>query len=238
MSLNKYFDKIYVLNLHKRKYRLSSIESKLKRFGILYDVFGATDGSTMKSIWEKFNNPYFTSPNYLACAVSHLSIYQDAIENSYERILILEDDVLLNNNINILFEQSNIPDWSDLLYLGYIPLSDDQTMWNYSVVNVSPQFQNGLFIPKSFSPKNLWGLFSYGITKNLMIEILNVYKNSFPMEIDRYFVNNIQPRGKSIAISPQLFCCQDIYSDNMGSMQYDMKIRSIDTRFAHIDSYE
>jgi hypothetical protein len=238
MNLNNYFDKIYVLNLHKRKDRLIDIESRLKRFGINYEVFGATDGSTMKAIWEKFNNPYFTNPNYLACAVSHLSIYRDAIERRYQKILIIEDDVLINNNINVLFGKIDIPNWEDLLYLGYIPLSDDQTMWNYNIVNVIPSMQNGLFIPQCFSPKNLWGLFSYGITNTLMSEILELYQNSFPMEIDRYFVNNIQSRGKSIAISPQLFCCQDIYSDNMSSMQYDMKIRSIDTRFAYIESYE
>lgn len=238
MSLNKYFEKVYVLNLHKRKDRLRSIEAKLKRFGINYEVFGATDGCAMKAIWEKFNNPYFTTPNYLACAVSHLSIYRDAIDSGYQKVLIIEDDVLINNNINTLFEKIDIPHWEDLFYLGYIPLSDDQTMWNYNIVGVNPNMQNGLFIPQCFSPKNLWGLFSYGITNRLMSEILEIYQNSFPMEIDRYFVNNIQPRGKSIALSPQLFCCQDIYSDNMGSMQYDMKIRSIDTRFAHTDSYE
>ena len=57
------------------------------------------------------------------------------------------------------------------------------------------------------------------------------------MEIDRYLVNHIQPRKKSIAISPQLFACQDIYSDNMGVNQVGMLQRSVDQRFATLNDY-
>ena len=54
--INDYFDKIYVLNLHRRKDRLSGIDNRLKRFGIEYERFGATDGGSIRPIWEKFNN--------------------------------------------------------------------------------------------------------------------------------------------------------------------------------------
>ena len=57
------------------------------------------------------------------------------------------------------------------------------------------------------------------------------------MEIDRFLVNYIQPRGGSIGITPQLFCCQDIFSDNMGGPQIDMIIRSVDSRFANPIDY-
>jgi len=58
------------------------------------------------------------------------------------------------------------------------------------------------------------------------------------MEVDRYLVNHIQPRGGSIAMSPQLFCCQDVYSDNMNVVQMGMTVRSVDSRFASTDDYE
>ena len=233
MNINEYFDKIYVLNLHKRRDRRDEIDNRLTKFGIEYERFGATDGSVMRVIWEKFDkeNKYFTTPNYLACSISHLSIYKDAVTQGYQKILIIEDDNLINRNIHSLFESITIPEWEDIFYLGYIPLSDDQTMWTYGMVS-------DYISERIFRPKNLWGLFAYGMTNKLMSEMINIYDKSFPMEVDRYLVNHIQPRGGSIGMSPQLFCCQDVYSDNMSGYQLDMTRRSVDTRFASMEDYE
>lgn len=230
MNINNYFDKIYVLNLHRREDRKSDIEKRLKRFRIEFERFGATDGSVIKPIWEKFQNQHFTTPNYLACAISHLSIYKDAVTKNYSKILIIEDDVLINQNIHQIFENTNIPEWEDIFYLGYIPLSDDLTMWTYQIVSE-------YISERIFRPKNLWGLYAYGLTNNMMKELLEIYNNSFPMEIDRYLVNHIQPRKKSIGISPQLFSCQDVYSDNMNVFQLNMLQRSVDSRFALLSDY-
>ena len=230
--INSYFDKIYLLNLFKRKDRLVSSKDRLDKLNIKYEVFNGTDGTVLNKILQNLNNPNFTNPSYLGCAISHLSIYQDAILNKYDRILILEDDNLINQNINSY--NFTIPDWSDLFYLGYIPLNDDCSMWDYSF-----GIQGHNFIcDKIFKPTNLWGLFAYGIKSDLMREMVNLYNQEFPMEIDRYFVNNIQKRGNSIAISPQLFCCDDnIYSDNLGFTPPNMTQKSIDTRFANISDY-
>lgn len=230
--MNDYFDKIYLLNLRKRKDRLEKSTNRLNKFNIEFEIFEGTDGSILNHIWSKFNNKYFTNSNYLGCAISHLSIYQDALNNGFKRILIIEDDNLINKNIDSLFR--DIPDWKDLFYLGYIPLNDDCTMWDYMW---GIQTHNRI-INNFFNPRNLWGLYAYGITNELMIELLEIYKNSFPMEIDRYFVNVIQPRGNSIAISPQLFSCEDeIYSDNLGFVPPNMKQKSIDTRLANLSDY-
>ncbi len=231
--INSYFDKIYLLNLFKRKDRLVSSKDRLDKLNIKYEVFNGTDGSVLNKVLQNLNNPNFTNPSYLGCAISHLSIYQDAILNKYDRILILEDDNLINQNINSY--NFTIPDWSDLFYLGYIPLNDDCSMWDYSFgANSYNIISEGIFKPV----KNLWGLFSYGITLNLMTELVNTYNDSFPMELDRYFVNTIQPRGNSIAIYPQLFCCQDnIHSDNLGFAPNNMTIKSVDQRFTNISEY-
>lgn len=228
MLLNNYFDKIYVLNLHRRKDRLEQIKTKLLRFDIDYEVFGATDGSVIEKIWKSFDNSYFTTPNYLACAISHLAIYNDAQSRGFDKILILEDDVVINKNINKLC--LNMPEWSDVLYLGWIPLSDDQTMWTYQMAT---QFTS----PNSVIAKNFWGMFAYGTTRKLREEILKDYKEVFPMELDRYFVKYLQPAGRCIAFTPQLFACQDVWSDNMGNMQFGMLQRSVDQRFALLEDY-
>lgn len=228
MLLNSYFDKIYVLNLHRRSDRLEQIKNRLLRFDIEHEVFGATDGSVIEKVWKEFGNNYFTTPNYLACAISHLAIFNDAQSRGFDKILIIEDDVLINKNINKL--ACNIPEWTDVLYLGWIPLSDDQTMWTYQMAS---QFTS----PHSLIAKNFWGMFAYGTSRNLREEILNVYKEIFPMELDRYFVTYLQPEGRCIGFTPQLFACQDTWSDNMSNMQFNMLQRSVDQRFANLDDY-
>jgi hypothetical protein len=70
-----------------------------------------------------------------------------------------------------------------------------------------------------------------------MEEMLDTYSEEFPMEIDRYFVTNIQPRGYSIAISPQLFAADDGPSDNSGKVEVEMIQRSTDGRFSRVTDY-
>lgn len=230
--INEYFDKIYLLNLRKRKDRLEKSTKKLSELNINFDVFYGLDGSILNAIWNKFDNSYFTNPNYLGCAISHLSIYQDAINEEYDKILIIEDDNLINKNLHSLFV--DIPQWNDLFYLGYIPLNNDCSMWDYSW---GIQGHN-MITNNFFNPRNLWGLFAYGISNSIMKELLDLYNSSFPMELDRYFVNTIQPRGGSIAIAPQLFCCDDdIHSDNLGFTPTNMTQKSIDSRFANSSDY-
>jgi GR25 family glycosyltransferase involved in LPS biosynthesis len=233
--VTKYFDKIYVLNLKKRDDRLATIKKRLTFVDIEdYEVFNGVDGSVMKRLWEVYSekNSYFKNSSYVGCSLSHLSIYQHAIEKNYNRILIIEDDDRVHRSANKMMEiySSQVPEWEDLLYLGYIPLSDDCTRWDYNVT--------GRFIDKNvFVAKNLWGLYGYGITQNLMKEMIEVYNNDFPMEIDRYFVTKIQPRGNSYGVTPQLFAADDGYSDNSKIIETGMLQRSIDARFANLTDY-
>jgi len=233
MKINQYFDKIYLLNLQKRSDRLQPSKTRLDSLDIQYEVFFGCDGSVINHLFNKLENGYFTNPNYLGCAISHLSIYQDAIHHGYDKILILEDDNLIHSEIHNIFNTIEIPEWNDLFYLGYIPLTDDCTMWDYRFGIQGHNMLNDHI----FRCTNLWGLFSYGIKRNLMVEMIETYNTSFPMEIDRFFVNTIQPRNGSIAIAPQLFCCDDnIYSDNLGYAPM-LSTKSIDSRFANKNNY-
>lgn len=235
MHINTYFDKIYLLNLFRRSDRLLESKSRLDPIGLDYQVFNGVDGSVMNFVWGKVGNENFTNPAYLACSISHLSIYQDALSKGYGRILIIEDDNLVNKNIMGIFDELHIPEWKDLLYLGYIPLNDDCSMWDYGRYGINGE---NAVTERIFRPKNLWGLFAYGIGRDLMEEMVRVYNSEFPMEIDRFFVQNVQPRGGSLAIVPQLFCCQDgVYSDNLGFVPGGMTQKSVDRRFAPYEDY-
>ena len=232
--MNKYFDKIFVLNLDHRKDRLSMTEKRLKFAGIEFEKFSAVDGESIKGIHRVFAsyNSRFVNANYLACAASHLGIYNSAIEQGFERILILEDDCRVHRDAVSIFNSkiSSIPDW-DLLYLGYIPLSDDLSLWNYRVLN-DRYISEGVF-----KAKNLWGLYSYGISKHMMLKMLEIYDKGFPMEIDRFFVESIQQNDRCFGISPQLFCAEDGMSDNSKNYETGMMEKSIDSRYANKHDY-
>jgi GR25 family glycosyltransferase involved in LPS biosynthesis len=238
MLLNEYFDKIYVLNLKHRVDRKSETLKKLKTHKIDVDVFQAYDGRMIKPLWDIHkihHNNFFSNSNYLACAVSHISIYQSAIDSGYKRILILEDDNAYNTDLVSYWNylQEYLPtSWNELLYFGWIPLSDDLTRWDYNIVNDK-------FINKHLlTAHNMWGLYAYGIHENLMKEMIDIYINqSYPMEIDRFFVNHIQPRGNSYAITPQLCAATDGFSDNSGHTESGMLDRSIDTRYIDKSKY-
>lgn len=236
MGLNDYFDEIYLLNLKRRDDRLKITEKKLNDSSIDHIVFDAVDGSVMNAVWKSHHekNIRFENSNYLACAISHLSIYNHAIQNEFDRILIIEDDVSILKNANEKFNsiRDQIPEKWDLLYLGFIPLTDDCLKWDYSIID-------DRFISKNvFVAKNLWGLYAYGISMNEMVNVLKKYDENFSMELDRFYVDFVQSTGKSFGVLPQIFAASDdVFSDNSKRKESSMMKRSTDKRFSTEKDY-
>ena len=105
-------------------------------------------------------------------------------------------------------------------------------------------FLGSLLIPPNAEPSirdektlSTVGLYSYGISENLMMSILSEYRENFPMELDRYFVTTIQPENMSYAITPQLFSAEDNLSDNSHVFENGLLEKSIDSRFAKLQDY-
>lgn len=130
--INGYFDKIFVLSLPHAKDRQQNIEKVLD--GLNWEFFWGTDKKqfTQESVQQdgvyddkahKNTKRTTRSMNLgeVACSISHRRMYQQMLDNNYQRILILEDDVLpvkkeLENFPEIV---SELPaDW-ELLMLGY-----------------------------------------------------------------------------------------------------------------------
>ena len=179
--MNDYFDKIYVLSLKRNVDRRALVTERLNKVGIDFEFFDACDGQVLNHLWKKLDNGNFTTQNYVACSISHLSIYNDALSRGFKRILILEDDIKphkdIQNHFNAFIKQ--VPEDYDLLYLGWIPLNDDCSMWTYEVIN------DRFISHNTLHSKNLWGLYSYSPSVGLMKEMIDLYNESFPMEIDR-----------------------------------------------------
>ena len=112
--LNEYFDKIYYINLERRKDRNEECIEELKKYNIIAERFEAVDGNTL------VDNNWRHSMGNLGCVNSHLNLIIKAKENNYKNVLILEDDVVFNIDMEENFKKyyKQLPDNWDILYLS------------------------------------------------------------------------------------------------------------------------
>lgn len=118
---NRIVDAVYVINLDKDTHRMEKIHRQLAEQKIQYTRFSAVLGKEVQT------SPYLSEacnqlcPDGLkGCALSHHSIWKDALEKGYTRIMILEDDTKLNSyfdrDLNHIWSQ--VPHDTDILWLG------------------------------------------------------------------------------------------------------------------------
>lgn len=151
--LQHYFDKIYVITIHRAVERQQQVKHQLD--GLTFEFFYGVDKQNLdKDIIDthKKHNTNKTrlfyrknrrmKPGELACSLSHRNVYNNIIENGYQRVLIFEDDVVpLIKNLSLLPDAFNeLPgDWG-LVYLGYtkhetITFTLRFRQWYYKIIS-------------------------------------------------------------------------------------------------------
>jgi glycosyl transferase, family 25 len=111
--INEYFDKIYCVNLDKRKDRWEQVQKEFKKHNLNVERFSAIEGNPD-------NIPTKIVSGHVGCVLSHYNIIKKAEEENLEQILILEDDVVFDENLQEKFKMfiTQTPkDW-DMLYFG------------------------------------------------------------------------------------------------------------------------
>ena len=114
MSLKKYFDKIYCINLDRRTDRWNETQTELKKWGLEDGVvrYSGVDGNSLK-------NETQIKDGELGILNTHINLINESKEKGYKNILIMEDDVEFTNNIELLDEyMSLIPNDWDMIYFG------------------------------------------------------------------------------------------------------------------------
>lgn len=107
--LNKYFDKIYCINLDRRIDRWNRCKFIFKNFNLKVERISAIDAYNINHLKGK-NKIYYANLH------SHYIAIKKAKELNLNNVLILEDDFEFIDNFKI--ELENLPlDW-DMLYLG------------------------------------------------------------------------------------------------------------------------
>jgi GR25 family glycosyltransferase involved in LPS biosynthesis len=216
---------------------MDTMTKRFNYFDLKVERAPAIHGSTLKNYWELLSqtNKRFPTPNYLACAVSHVQIYSNALARNQKSILVLEDDVRIHRNSHAMTAEfmNTLPHNWDLLYFAYIPLSADQSMWTYVEID---HLSLG---PNLAHARNLWSMMGYAMSDRLMKHMVDVYSATYPMEIDRYLVDVVQPgtEFQSYCIRPQIVAGEDGYSDNAGIVWTGLPTKSIDSRHAAFHDY-
>ena len=186
---NKIIDKTYVINLNHRKDRFESIDKSLKKINLEYELFPACDGNKLEmysnDIAKYFDKNNNLTPGQIGCALSHIKIWEKAIENNYKYTLVLEDDAIVPidfwKKINNLLNE--LPSNYNMILLGCCSCEGE-------IIN------NKDFILKGSKNSNSnWCTTAYIINNNFCKKLINLIKNNKlkNTSIDGYLNTNIYP---------------------------------------------
>jgi glycosyl transferase family 25 len=115
MKITDFFDKIYCINLERRPDRWEECLTEFNKFELTnVNRFIAIDGKELPDVKSDIVNP-----SVLALVLTNIQIFEEAISNNYNSILILEDDIELNKTcINMEEYFKMLPEDWDMIYFG------------------------------------------------------------------------------------------------------------------------
>ena len=131
-ALNKFFDKVFVITLRRATDRHAHVEKELE--GLYYELFYGHDkrefsagdlqkkGIYNEGLARKHHRYGKPMPEgMIGCAWSHADVYNAVTIDGYQRVLILEDDVVIEWTQTNIWQQAveELPAHWELLYLGF-----------------------------------------------------------------------------------------------------------------------
>ena len=115
MKITDFFDKTFCVNLDRRSDRWDECLTEFEKHGISnVSKFTAIDGKELPQ-----RSSGFVTPSRLALVLTNIKILEEAIENDYNSILILEDDIEFTDLVSDMDDFFKLlpEDW-DMLYFG------------------------------------------------------------------------------------------------------------------------
>jgi GR25 family glycosyltransferase involved in LPS biosynthesis len=234
---NELFDGVYCINLPSRTERRITMQRRFDEAGIQAEFVNGVPAVFFKRYWELKNTHDGTDIQnhyHIACALAHCSVYSLALAKGQKKILVLEDDTRIHtqSDVNTRTFMERVPSNWDLLYFGYIPLSECMSYWSYGLMDPHV-LQEGVA-----KASNLWTTMAYAVNENMMKHMVNVYAAEMPMAIDNYCVRVLQKSDQfnSYAVMPQIVATEDGSSDTDGGTENGFK--SVDSRYAQYSDYK
>lgn len=92
-------DKVFVINLEKNKKRFEQFMGFAKRANVNVERFNAIYGKQLPKdhdyIKKHFVKTHKLNQGQIGCALSHYKIWENVVQNSFEHIIIFEDDAII-----------------------------------------------------------------------------------------------------------------------------------------------
>lgn len=233
ITLNDYFDQIYVLNLKKDITKRNMMRDKLLKLGIVAKFVEAHNGNecqdcidTIKSYQErKINDPFLhpkqklywndtkkefdvfllRSPGTIGIMKTMIEILSDAIKNKYDKIMVFQDDVIFDYKFNLKFHNfiSGFNENWSILNLG-----TNQTNHNYELID--NKYYNATTCT--------YGSFAQAFKKNIFEKIVYRLKTK-NISFDKLLAEEF--REHYYCIFPSI-CIQDITKSGSGMGDRDL----------------
>ncbi len=181
MNWINYFSKIYVLNLRKRVDRLLEVTTEMEQYNIPFEL--------VTSIEDEENGAR-------GLRDTMVNIFNDAIENKYEQILVFEDDALFLIDPNPIMNEvvKQLPYKWDMIFLGCQATSGFKYRHSANLLQLDMAFATHAVC---YSLEGMKEIMTMGL--------------DYP--IDNSIVLKVQPLQRSYAIQPMLCTQRESFSD-------------------------
>ena len=146
--MNK-IDKIYYINLDTRPDRYEHFLKQCSQHNIPYNKvkrYAGLNGNIYNfslDDYEMFRKVDYNGQDYMkkimGNQLSHFNILKEMVENDYEYIIILQDDVIFRNNVTSYLNKlmNNIPDDAEIINIGFHEFASFSHFvpWNFNKEN-------------------------------------------------------------------------------------------------------
>jgi GR25 family glycosyltransferase involved in LPS biosynthesis len=213
MSLNNFFDGIFCLNLDERVDRWNECNQLFQKHNIAVKRFSAIKGSKLALPWSNnVDANGYVHPPHLEGAnaggiggnLSFMTMINTAKMLGWKSFLVFEDDVILHDNFNSLWEEisKQIPDHWDLIYFGGNHLAHMPEMLSNNIYRVF----------------NTVCLHAIGINSTIYDKIIDQnYKINRPTDCN---IADLQKNCMAIVTRPHIAWQKAGYSDVQTSVQH------------------
>lgn len=199
IKINNLFDKVYLLNLDREMSKLETVSKKLDFYNIDYQKFSAIDGNLLEYNQDKYeiHKGLLENKYALGCYLSHIEIMKDAKKHKYEKILILEDDVMFCKDFNVKLQSiRSLKNWK-MLYLG-------GTQYDWDNIEYRENF---------YYANRTAGTFAYAIHNSLYDEIINSI--DFKHAIDKNYTHLQKKYKNNCYVCYPNLCIADVTTSSI-----------------------
>jgi GR25 family glycosyltransferase involved in LPS biosynthesis len=230
MSLiHQIVDKVYVINLEKDKERLGTIEKQLRKHQITYERVVGIDGAKLNGVANHQFTPLcntFCTAGMKGCALSHMSIFQKVLENNYQSVLILEDDVEIADDFDsrLYDAYKSIPGDYDVIYLGCTYNCSNKGKVA-KTINWLVGTQPRLHQDQVQATNGSIGTYGYIISRNFVEKVIHKpITNHIDLQISKWLQ---EIDGKGYSISPDIIWPRETKNGSNLSDSYPRGLNSI-----------